>query len=203
MYGQPDINRPEYLKKADENFIAQASALYGGDRSAASDAWIAEGDKHMKDRNLDYAMRRYNQAWLLNPDSFRPYWGFARVATAQHKFDEAFTYFQKAMELINDKYQEAALVCDFGIAYHNKANGIKDDPQEQGRNYDLANQKFKESIEIDPSYPNSWEAWAFSLYHQGKYSEAWVKTKKAKSLDPNIVSEHFLNMLQEKMPEPN
>ena len=80
MYGQPEITRPDFLKKADEDFIAKASGGFGGDRKAASDAWIAQADKYMREENLDYAMRRYNQAWLLNPDSYKPYWGFARVA---------------------------------------------------------------------------------------------------------------------------
>jgi tetratricopeptide (TPR) repeat protein len=180
----------------------ETSTGFGGDRETDSVAWFYEGDKYMRYGDLDYAMRRYIQAWLLNPDSYGPYWGFARVAEARQKFDEAFKYFEKAMQLINDKYQKPALVCDIGIAYHNRANAIKDDPQEQARYFDLANQKFRESTAIDPSYPESWEAWAFSLYHQGKYGEAWEKIKKAQALGPNIVSEDFLKKLRDKMTEP-
>jgi len=120
MYGQPEIARPDSLKKADEDFIAKASAGFDGNRRAASDAWIAEGDRYMRERNLDYAMRRYNQAWLLNPDGYKPYWGFARVTLEQQKFDEAFRYFEKARQLIDDKYQEAALVSDIGIGINNR-----------------------------------------------------------------------------------
>lgn len=74
MYGQPEIARPDFLKKADEDFIKQATSGFGS-REAASKAWFAEAEKFMSQRNLDFAMRRYNQSWLLNPNNYQPYWG--------------------------------------------------------------------------------------------------------------------------------
>jgi hypothetical protein len=65
MYGQPEIPRPDFLKKADEVFIKQAVAGLGS-REKASEAWWLEGEKYMAQGNLDFAMRRYNQSWLLN-----------------------------------------------------------------------------------------------------------------------------------------
>ena len=41
------------------------------------------------ERNLDFAMRRYNQAWLLNPSGFKPYWGIARVLMESGRPDES------------------------------------------------------------------------------------------------------------------
>lgn len=202
MYGQPDIQRPDFLKKADEDFISQASGGFSGDRKAASDAWHAQAEKYMNKGDLDFAMRRYNQAWLLNPDSYKPYWGFARVMVAQGEFDEAFKYFEKAKQLINDRCQEGALLADIGVGYHHKANIIKNDQQKRTYYFALANQSFKESTDIDPTYPLSWRSWAFSLYFEGKYDEAWEKTKKAKSLDPNVMPARFLKDLRRKMPEP-
>jgi hypothetical protein len=38
MYGQPEIPRPDFLKKADEDFIKQAVAGLGS-REKASEAW--------------------------------------------------------------------------------------------------------------------------------------------------------------------
>jgi len=37
----------------------------------------------MSEGNLDYAMRRYNQSWLLNPNNYQPYWGFGRILLQQ------------------------------------------------------------------------------------------------------------------------
>lgn len=77
MYGQPEIPRPDFLKKADEDFIKQATSAIGS-REAASKAWYAEAERFMSQGNLDFAMRRYNQSWLLDPNNYQPYWGFAR-----------------------------------------------------------------------------------------------------------------------------
>jgi len=99
MYGQPNIPRPDVLKKADEDFIKQASSSFGGNREAASKAWFVEADKFMSQGNLDYTMRRYNQSWLLNPNSYQPYWGFGRVMLERDKMDEAIGYLEKAIKL--------------------------------------------------------------------------------------------------------
>lgn len=62
MYGQPAIERPAALKRADEEFIKQvkqATEDHGG-LEKASVAWWIKGEEYMREGNLDYAMRRYN-----------------------------------------------------------------------------------------------------------------------------------------------
>jgi tetratricopeptide (TPR) repeat protein len=202
MYGQPDIERPDSLKEADEDFIVKASSGFGGDRKVASDAWANQADKYMEDGNLDFAMRRYNQAWLLNPDSYRPYWGFGRVLTARRNYDAALENFKKAKGLIDNQYQKPALIADMGIAYHNKANNLKPGHHEKSLSFELANESFNESTTIDPKYAIGWTQWAFSLYFQGNYNEAWDKVRKAQALDANVVPDAFLKDLGQKMPAP-
>ena len=82
MYGQPEIVRPDFLQQADEQFIREAVAGFGT-REKASDIWWAQAEEFMAQNNLDFAMRRYNQSWLLNQNNFKAYWGFARVLLEQ------------------------------------------------------------------------------------------------------------------------
>ena len=171
MYGQPEIERPAFLKKADEDFVQKASTGFGS-REEASKAWWSQGEKFMSEGNLDYAMRRYNQSWLLNPNSYQPYWGFARVMLEQNKVDDAIKYLEKAESLIEDPYQKVALLADMGSAYSHKGIGSPE-------YFEKANQKFEESVALDPTYPNSWRRWAFSLYDQGNFKGAWEKVEKA------------------------
>jgi len=96
MYGQPQIERPVFLKKADEDFIKQATIGFGS-REAASKAFHAQAEKFMREGNMDYAMKRYNQSWLLVPDSYQPYWGFARVVAKRGKLDDAIVYLEKSV----------------------------------------------------------------------------------------------------------
>lgn len=200
MYGQPAVERPEILKLADKNFIKQASEDLGG-RERASVAWWMEGDKFMRDGNLDYAMRRYNQSWLLNPNSFRPYWGFGRVLLEQGKLDESVMYLEKANQLVDDEYQKVALLADTASAYSMKASSSANDSNQRTKYFSLANRYFEESTKLDSTYPNSWRRWAQSLYFEGHFADAWHKVNIARSRGAQFPPQ-FIKALEEKMPEP-
>jgi tetratricopeptide (TPR) repeat protein len=189
MYGQPAMPRPEALQKADEDFVKKASAGFGGSREAASRAWAAEGDRFLSELNLDYAMRRYNQSWLLNPANYQPYWGFARVMVQSDRFTDAIRYFEMAEARCDDRYQKVALLSDMGTA-HSFA-----------RNFRLANEQFRKSTTLDPNYASAWLRWSQSLYREGNYAEAWDKLKRARSLGGGV-PEPFIRELRAKMPEP-
>lgn len=195
MYGQPEIERPAFLKQADQDFIRDASAGIGS-RQQASKVWHAEGERYMNEGNLDYAMRRYNQAWLLDPDNYQPYWGFGRVLLEQGKVDQAIRQLEQAEALIDDDYQKVALLADIGTAYSRKA-------QQSPDAYAVANRKFSQSVALDPGYPESWRRWAYSLYRQGSYAEAWDKVKQAQRLNAKPFHPAFLSDLRQKAPEPD
>lgn len=203
MYGQPDIPRPEYMKKTDEDFIKTASGGFGGNRKDASLAWMAEAERFMQKGDLYNAMRRYNQSWLLNPDSFLPYWGFGRVMLERHEFNESIKYFEKATQLIDDEFQKPALLSDVGAAYSFKAQSIPVINQAERKKYfEIANQNFEKSSKLDKSYSEVWRRWAYSLYEEGNYSEAWEKVKKARAVGATPMPEKFISALSGKSPEP-
>lgn len=187
MYGQPEIERPATLKKADEEFIEKVTAGLGS-REKASQAWWAEGEKYMNAGNLDYAMRRYNQSWLLNPKNYQPHWGFARVMLEQGKIDDALKYLANAEQLIDDPYQKVALLADIGSAYTMKGAA-------NPAYFEKANKKFAESIDLDAKYWGSWRRWAFSLYEQGDYQGAREKMKRAQELNARPFPPEFISGL--------
>lgn len=201
MYGQPQIERPDVLKKADEDFIKQATSGFGT-REAASKAWHVQAEKFMWEGNMDFAMRRYNQSWLLNPNNYQPYWGFARFVAEQDKLDDAIEYLEKSKSLCDDNYQKVALLADAGTIYSYKADSIpKDSREERARYFTLADQNFLESTSLDPKYPDTWLRWSHSLFREGKYAEAWEMLKKARALGAKE-SATYLKKLEKIMPEP-
>jgi tetratricopeptide (TPR) repeat protein len=202
MYGQPEIRRPEFLRKADADLVKEAAAKFGS-REAASRAWANEADGYLKQGNLDAAMRRYNQAWLANPNNYEAHWGFGRIMLERGDFDRAIDYFEKAKQLIDDRTQRAALLSDAGAAYSAKAESIpKLRAQERAFYFDLANRHFRESTALDPRYPNAWRRWAISLQREGNYREAWEKVKRARALKAAPFPPGFLRELEQKFPEP-
>lgn len=203
MYGQPAIPRPDFLKKADEDFIKQA--LEGlGSREAASKAWYAQAEQFIANGDLDLAMRRYNQSWLLNPNNYQPYWGFGRVMLQRGKVDEAIQYLEKSKQLAEDQFQKVALLADLGSAYSAQAKSTPSDKgQDRARLFSLANQNFSESTTLDPTYGNSWRRWAMSLYEQDNFAGAWEKVKRARMQNARPFPPAFLRALEQKLPESN
>ncbi len=202
MYGQPAITRSDDLKKADDEFIKQ-SIIPIGTQETASKVWNAQGNAYMNRGNVELAMRRYNQSWLLNPNNYQPYWGFGRVTLQRGKFDEAIGYFEKAKQLCDDQFQKVALLSDAGTAYAVKAEKTdKGNVAERTRLYALAYDHFKQSVAMDPKYDNSWRNWAWTLHLEGKDAEAGEKIKEARSVVGHKFPPEFLRDLEQKLQEP-
>lgn len=202
-YGQPAIPRSDLLRKADETFIAAATAKFAS-RENASLIWAAEAAQFMAEGNLDFAMRRYNQSWLLNPRNFQPYWGFARVMLAHGRVDESLKYFETAKQLVEDHPQRPALLTDAGSAYVTKASAIEDpSAEERKRSFALADEHFAQSIALSPDNGFTYRQWAQSLYNQGDYAGAWKKVKQAQLRNSPPFPAGFLHALAQEMPDPH
>lgn len=197
MYGQPEVERPAALKQADEDFIEKVITTIP-DKNEASKIWWAQAEKFIAEGNIDYAMRRYNQSWLLDPNNYQPCWGFARVSLELGKTAEAIGFLNRAKELVNDPFQEVALLADTGTAYTVMAETVASEEKEHY--FSLANGNFAASTQLDPTYANSWRRWALSLYEQGKYSEAWAKVKRARELNARPFPGSFISVLSQKHP---
>lgn len=208
MYGQPETPLSGFVKKANEDFIKEAigpSGPFNGNRKEASKAWAAMANDFINKGDLDYAMRRYNQSWLLDENNYQPYWGFGQIIILQRQnaqdIDKAITFYEKAKALINDEYQKQALLGDLGIAYSRKARAISNDDEAQGKYFEMANKYFSESANMDRTYSVIYEGWANSLYHEKKYAEAWQKVKQAEAMG-HPVNQKFKENLNRSMPEP-
>ncbi len=96
MYGgQP---KTETQRKADEDFIRRAVAE-AGSRAAASDRLVEQGWRYLtQQRDVSRAMRRFNQAWLLDPDNGGAYHGFALVVITRDRDEkQAEELFERAI----------------------------------------------------------------------------------------------------------
>lgn len=202
MYGQPDIERPDFLKKADEDFVRSVMTKFES-RREASKRWHLQGERYMNGSNFDYAMRRYNQAWLLDPDYYGSYWGFGRVLHAVGRYEEALRHLEKAKTLVDDDYQNVALLGDLGWVYSMYALSLPDSQaSEKARLLQLGNQYFSESTTLDPTYGWSWDHWARSLIDAGNYAAAWEKVKLGREHNAPPLPRDFLRRLTVAMPEP-
>ena len=202
MFGQPKVVRSDSQKQADEAFMRDNTLRYRT-RQAASSAFASQGWTAIRGRQFDAAMLRFNHAWLLNPKNYSAFWGFGAVLSERGKLMEAIEQLETARELIDDPTQRPALLADLGNVHSEYAARLGTDKQlERAHHFVVANSRFTESLENDPKFASGWRDWAISLYDQERYSEAWIKAKRARELKAEPFSPEFLKKLSAKMPEP-
>jgi tetratricopeptide (TPR) repeat protein len=202
MFGQPKIERTEAQKKADEGFIRD-NTLRFKTRPAGAIAFTGQGWTALRAKQLDVAMQRFNQAWLMNPKYYGAFWGFGAVLSQRGRLLEAIEHLETARNLIDEPAQRPALLSDLGALYSEYAAGLPVEKQlDRAQYFVLANSRFTESLENDAKFATAWREWAISLYDQERYSEAWVKIKRLQELRGEPLPPEFLKKLSAKMPEP-
>ena len=203
MYGQPEVERPAELKRADEDFIRDAMKGFST-RREASTAWWLKGERHMEDRNLDYAMRRFNQSWLLDPTNFGPYWGFGRVLLEQDKQAEAVKQFEAAVERLDNPKYEVALLVDAATAYAFNGERLMDQnsADRAAANFAKANETYARAAKLQPDNGNIYRRWAIARYLEKDYAAAWSNVKRGRMLGEHQWPRGFLESLSASMPEP-
>ena len=202
MFGAPKIARPENLKIADEAFIRD-NTLRFKTRQAASVAFAAQGWSALRTKQIDQATLSFNQAWLLNAKNYVAFWGFSAVPSVRGRLVEAIEHLETARELIDEPAQRSALLADLATLQSEYAASLPASQQlERAQRFVVANNRFAECLENDPSFASGWREWAISLYQQERYSEAWARVKRARELRAEPFPPDFLKKLSEKMAEP-
>ncbi|MGE0093581.1 MAG: hypothetical protein AB7M05_06715 [Alphaproteobacteria bacterium] len=109
----PPNERPMYggVKQDDQKFIDSVIASGYTRKSGAQEA-VARGFQSFEKRDYGPAMRRFNQAWVLDPEYAETYRGFALVLIARdRKPAEAEAMFKKGAGLPD---ASAGLLADYG-----------------------------------------------------------------------------------------
>ncbi len=208
MYGQPALERPAAHKQADQAFIADAMAAMrkhrgNSTRRQASEEWWLVGESFMQERNIDFAMRRYNQAWLLDPENYQPYWGFGRAMLAQEQLDIAIKNFERALARLDNPKHKVALTVDSATAYSVRgAFHTKEGLRTAAQDFSRANGLFEDSVKANPAHPNIYRRWAMALFREGRYADTWVKVKAARDRNARPFPQGFLAALSANLREP-
>jgi tetratricopeptide (TPR) repeat protein len=120
-----DINlQPKYgsvlkndaQKAADTKFLASIDDYYKGNRKKAAEDVSSRGWQFLRQGNIPDAMRRFNQAWLLDNANGSAIWGMAAVQASAGKIAESLKLFGEAEGIVGNNI-------DFSVDYA-KALGI-------------------------------------------------------------------------------
>lgn len=199
MYGGMDRSTIPELKAGDEKLIADTTNHYGT-REKASAAFVNNGFVYYQRDDLTNAMRRFNQAWLLNPRNPEVYAGFGSVLHDKGGNCEAMQMMERAIELNPPRFQgihpDAArlitlcAVSDKGLTSEAKF-----------KLFERSESLYKKAEEIEPNKRYVYRSWATAYYWREQYSDAWAMVAKERAAGGNP-SEKFLGLLREKMSDP-
>jgi tetratricopeptide (TPR) repeat protein len=190
-----DGPKADWQKAADDAYVKATDEEYHGDRKKASTDTARRGWQLLAGGDLEGAMRRFNQAWLLNSKNGIALWGMAAVETEWEKFDESLKLFAEAENFVGS---EINFSVDYSRAVAMAGIKRKDDAL-----INDAFDRFERIYQKAPQNGRNLKNWAMALLAEGKYPEAWAKVKLAEStpgkghLDPS-----FLADLQAHMPRP-
>ena len=199
MYGGMDRAASPRLHEADEKLIADTTARYGT-REKASTAFVGNGMAYYGHDDLVNAMRRFNQAWLLDPANPEAYWGFAVVAHDQGHACEAMKWFDKALSfgrfvqgLDPDAARSIVLCVKEDASLTDDAKAVL---------YQRSDTLYAESLDKDANKGYTYASMATARYWRGDYAQAWSDVKLAEAHGGRLPPK-FLAMLGDKSPRPD
>jgi tetratricopeptide (TPR) repeat protein len=190
------LPKEEWQKQADAAYIKATEEEYHGDLKRASTDTAAEGWRYLAAGDLDDAMRRFNQAWLLNSRNGAALWGMGAIEASTGKFDDSLKLFAEAEKFVGD---DINFSIDYAKAIGKAGIALKDDALLKD-----AFARFDRIYKKVPQNTLNLQNWAMTLFGLGRYSEAWAKVRLAEatpnksSLDPR-----FVTALELKIPRPN
>ena len=96
MFGE--YKKTTWQVKVDDEFIRTAVSNFDGNRDAAAEYFARAGWNFYYQGNKSTAIKRFNQAWLLNPDNQNALWGFAVISRQRGKAESALRFYEMALE---------------------------------------------------------------------------------------------------------
>lgn len=144
------------------------------------------GWSYFQKGDLETALKRFNQALILDPDFAPGYFGIAYVYSVQNKLDLAIQNYKKSIDkdpTHSDSYSNLGLA----LLYSNK-------PIE-------ALPMLKRAIEINPKNGDAQVNIALYYFGVSDYTNAWKHIHLAQDNHSEVKPE-FLRDLKAKMPEP-
>ena len=192
-YGGVEKNAAQ--KAADVEFLAGVDKYFNNDRTKAAKESSKRGWDFLRKGNVDDAMRRFNQAWLLNPKEGSALWGMAVVQMVKQQIEQGMRLFEEAAETQSEDI-------DFAVD-HARAMGAAAAAANSQDLLEKAWIRFEQNYQKAPTHTLNLQNWAISYYYVGMYPEAWQKVLLAeKTPSAAVLDQRFIHDLAEKMPRP-
>ena len=187
MYGE--VQKCEEQIESDKIFISEMDKLFTSRKDAANDK-IKSAWEYFYKKDYETSMKRFNQAWLLYPDLYEIYWGFANIRGNQGNSKEAKKYFDIAKEFnpTNSNFFVSSAMASSNIYLEEKNTKFL---------YDAISD-LEEGLKIDSKNARLYYLLSVCNYYLNDIKTARKYLKKAENLDSDVVKKEYKEMLDSK-----
>ncbi|MFN8390704.1 MAG: hypothetical protein U0136_10475 [Bdellovibrionota bacterium] len=193
-------------EKALDDAFVRSSIKAAGNRDLALTELIERGFEAIAQRDPKTAMKRFNQASLINADDYRVYWGFAAATGLEGNFSKSIELFRSAELLKSD---DPHLLCDSGYSlmasamYQIGNNRAKPNDPKMLEMLRDAEAKFQHAATLDKQSALPHSLQAILAFYRDDGVRAWQEVHKAKQLGGEGLDPKFVDDLKKTIPEPS
>ena len=187
------------LRKADEDFLASCDTNFPS-RPEASRQFAARGWEHMAANDPTTAIKRFNQAWLLDSTNASAHWGFGAISGQRNQFDESLRFLT-----LSQRYDSAnpRILVDVALAHLNRY-----DTRKQTADLDaaIANLQLFLSASLDakihaPAYAEAYLKLGAAYTLKQDYAAAWKYVDLANDTQPGVAQKQpWMRELKKQAP---
>lgn len=182
MYGKHNDGNAILFIDENQGLLANAIATFGT-REHASEGYTEKGFDHYSNKEFNKSMKRFNQAWLLNPENPYPYLGFALLININKQSCEACEMFKTA----NEKgINENGFLADY--AYTISQCAVTKDNSEKESLFKRANDLYGQAIRTQNErlLAYVYHSWAKSYFLQKNINKTLEMIEATKNLGGKI-----------------
>ena len=189
------LPRTEAQLASDEEFLRTIDELYSGNRSKAAQDFAFQGWSYLGQGTRDTAMRRFNQAWLLDNTNGTALWGMAAILGGRGDTADSLKLFAEAESTLGSSISFSA---DYAMTL-----GVAGADSHNDNLLEDAFSRFERNYQRAPEHAPNLQNWAKTLFYVKRYAEAWEKVKLAERAPRHTeLDTNFIAALQAKMPRP-
>jgi len=189
------FSKNEAQKIADEKFLMDIDNRYKGNRKKAAEDVSLSGWQFLRQGNTSDAMRRFNQAWMIDNTNGFALWGMATISSIRGNVDQSLKLFGEAELFVGNDI-------DFSVDYARSVGFAGVQSNNKKLLQDALN-RFTQIHKRAPQHTLNLQNWAIILFSVGNFSEAWKKIILAEATPHHAeLDKNFIAALQAKMPRP-
>ena len=185
--------RDETHKKLDDDFVTGILSKSNESTIIGSNGAISLGWAYLGKGDDKTAIKRFNQAGLIDSKNYNIYWGLGATLGVRNDLSGSLIMFQKAIDMYDQKYSIASwdiitLHCDYASSYfaryrsNNDSSDLDNTIRETDRGLALSNS----DLEASGSKAQCHFRKSMGLYEKGLYQESWNEVQIAKELNPYV-----------------